>query len=182
LFAYLVCKFTNFIPPTIPVAAIWLLESPQAAALVATHNSDNIRKKNQYNRVAYLTEANTSEPAATHAPSPPHKLQKIGKPSMQTETIRQLPEYAALTRARKKIMWPLSIAVIVAYFALILAIAFEPAMLGNPIGNGVTSIGMVLGLGIILFCMVITGIYVYYANRVLEPLTQAIIKKAGGKV
>ncbi|HSC69615.1 MAG TPA: DUF485 domain-containing protein [Cellvibrio sp.] len=100
---------------------------------------------------------------------------------MQTESIRQLPEYAALTRARKKIMWPLSLAVIVAYFALILTIAFEPAALGKPIGDGVTSIGILLGLGIILFCMMITGIYVYYANRVLEPLTQAIVKKAGGK-
>lgn len=100
---------------------------------------------------------------------------------MHAETIRQLPEYAALTRARKKIMWPLSLAIIVAYFALILTIAFEPAALGNPIGDGVTSIGMVLGLSVIIFCMVITGIYVYYANRVLEPLTKAIVKKAGGQ-
>ncbi|WP_082191361.1 DUF485 domain-containing protein [Cellvibrio sp. pealriver] len=99
---------------------------------------------------------------------------------MQTETIRQLPEYAALTRARKKIMWPLSLATIIAYFALILTIAFHPTTLGQPIGDGVTSIGMVLGLGVIVFCLLITGIYVYYANRVLEPLTQAIVKKAGG--
>lgn len=98
---------------------------------------------------------------------------------MHTETIRQLPEYAALTRARKKIMWPLSLATIVAYFALILTIAFNPTALGNPIGAGVTSIGVVLGLGVILFCMVITGIYVYYANRVLEPLTRAIVQKVG---
>jgi uncharacterized membrane protein (DUF485 family) len=101
---------------------------------------------------------------------------------MHTETIRQLPEYAALTRARKKIMWPLSLATIVAYFALILTIAFDPASLGNPIGDGVTSIGMVLGLGVILFCMVITGIYVFYANRVLEPLTRAIVQKAGAQL
>lgn len=100
---------------------------------------------------------------------------------MQIETIRQLPEYAALTRARKKIMWPLSLATIIVYFALILTIAFNPASLGNPIGDGVTSIGMVLGLGVILFCMVITGIYVYYANRVLEPLTRAIVQKAGAQ-
>ncbi|HSX51283.1 MAG TPA: DUF485 domain-containing protein [Cellvibrio sp.] len=100
---------------------------------------------------------------------------------MQLETIRQLPEYAALTRARKKIMWPLSLATIAAYFALILTIAFYPTTLGTPIGSGVTTIGMVLGLGVILFCMLITGIYVYYANRVLEPLTQAIVAKAGGK-
>ena len=95
------------------------------------------------------------------------------------ELIRQLPEYAELTRARKKIVWPLSIAVIAAYFALILAIAFSPASLGAPIGNGVTSIGVALGLGIIVYCMVITGIYVTYANRVIEPLTRAIAKKAG---
>ncbi|HCS65618.1 MAG TPA: DUF485 domain-containing protein [Cellvibrio sp.] len=100
---------------------------------------------------------------------------------MHIETIRQLPEYAALTRARKKIMWPLSLATIIAYFALILTIAFDPESLGNPIGDGVTSIGMVLGLGVIIFCMVITGIYVYYANRVLEPLTRAIVQKAGAQ-
>ena len=99
---------------------------------------------------------------------------------MQPETIRQLPEYASLTRARKKIMWPLSLATIAIYFALILTIAFHPSTLGMPIGDGVTSIGMVLGLSVILLCMVITGIYVYYANRVLEPLTKAIVQKAGG--
>lgn len=100
---------------------------------------------------------------------------------MQTEAIQQLPEYAALTRARKKIMWPLSLATIVVYFALILTIAFHPTTLGMPISDGVTSIGMVMGLGVILFCMVITGIYVSYANRVLEPLTKAIVQKAGGQ-
>jgi uncharacterized membrane protein (DUF485 family) len=94
------------------------------------------------------------------------------------EQIRQLPEYIALTRARKKIIWPLSTVIITAYFALVLSIAFTPKSLGIPIGNGVTSLGVLLGLSIIFLCFIITGIYVSYANRVLEPLTQAIIKKA----
>ncbi|MES2674938.1 MAG: DUF485 domain-containing protein [Pseudomonadota bacterium] len=97
----------------------------------------------------------------------------------QTEKIRQMPEYIALTQARKKIVWPLSIATIVAYFALILTIAFAPQVLGNAVGDGVTSIGIILGLGIIFLCLVITGIYVAYANRVIEPLTRAIVRKAG---
>jgi uncharacterized membrane protein (DUF485 family) len=95
------------------------------------------------------------------------------------EQIRQLPEYVELTRARKKIVWPLSIAVIAAYFALILTIAFYPSSLGTPLGNGVTSVGIALGLSVIIYCMIITGIYVAYANRVIEPLTRAIAKKAG---
>ena len=98
---------------------------------------------------------------------------------MQSDEVRRLPEYTALTRARKIIVWPLSLANIVAYFALVLMIAFKPAALGTPIGEGVTSIGMVLGLGIILFCMVLTGVYVHYANTVLEPLERAIREKAG---
>ena len=97
----------------------------------------------------------------------------------QPDHIKQLPEYIALTRARKRIVWPLSIAIIGAYFALVLAMAFSPASLGTPIASGVTSIGITLGLGIIVFCMIITGIYVIYANRVIEPLTRAIVKKAG---
>lgn len=99
---------------------------------------------------------------------------------MHSDAVRRLPEYQALTRARKRIMWPLSLATIVVYFALILAIAFYPAALGTPIADGVTSVGMVLGLGVILFCMVITGIYVHYANSVLEPLARVVRQRAGG--
>lgn len=97
----------------------------------------------------------------------------------QTEKIRQMPEYIALTQARKKIVWPLSIATIIAYFSLVLTIAFAPQVLGNSVGDGVTSVGIVLGLGIIFLCLIITGIYVAYANRVIEPLTRAIVQKAG---
>jgi uncharacterized membrane protein (DUF485 family) len=93
--------------------------------------------------------------------------------------IREMPEYIALTRARKRIIWPLATIVIVAYFALILTIAFAPAALGAPIGAGVTSLGVVVGLGIILLCLVVTGIYVYYANHVIEPLSRAVVQKAG---
>ena len=95
------------------------------------------------------------------------------------EQIRALPEYIALTRARKKIVWPLSLIIIAAYFALILTIAFAPSALGTPIGEGVTSVGIALGLGVILLCFLLTGIYVYYANTVIEPLTKKIVQKAG---
>jgi uncharacterized membrane protein (DUF485 family) len=96
----------------------------------------------------------------------------------QTEKIRALPEYIALTQARKKIVWPLSAAVMLVYFSLVVTIAFAPQSLGKPVGDGVTSIGVVLGLGVIFFCLLVTGIYVFYANRVIEPLTKTITQKA----
>lgn len=95
------------------------------------------------------------------------------------DQIQHLPEYLALTRARRTITWSLSILVIMVYFALILLIAFAPVSLGEPLGAGVTSIGIVLGLGVILFCFLVTGFYVYYANHILEPLANAVKEKAG---
>ncbi len=104
------------------------------------------------------------------------------RPSLLTpEQIHQLPEYAALTRARNKMVWPLSALVILIYFALILTIAFAPQSLGHAIGSGVTSIGMVIGLAVIVFCLAVTGFYVHYANTVLEPLNEAIHRKLEGK-
>lgn len=100
---------------------------------------------------------------------------------LSPEQIRQLPEYSALTQARKKILVPLSIIIILAYFALVLAIGFFPQSLGISLWGGTTSVGVGLGLGLILLCFVITGIYVRYANRVLEPLIHQIQTKAGDK-
>lgn len=97
------------------------------------------------------------------------------------DQIRQMPEYLELTQARKKILVPLSIAIIFAYFSLILAIGFYPQSLGTSLAGGTTSIGVALGLGLILFCFVITGIYVTYANRVLEPLVKKIQDKSRGE-
>lgn len=93
------------------------------------------------------------------------------------DQVQHLPEYLTLTRARRRITWLLSAIIIVVYFALILLIAFNPAALGAPIGSGVTSIGIVLGLAVICICFLITGFYVYYANNVLAPLAKAVTDK-----
>ncbi len=46
------------------------------------------------------------------------------------------------------------------------------------IGNGVTTLGVPLGFGVIVFTIVITGIYVRRANGRYDALTQAILKDA----
>lgn len=93
--------------------------------------------------------------------------------------IRDLPEYHALMKAKGRVGWILSLSVIIVYFALILAIAFFPASLGAPIGSGVTSIGVVLGLFVIFFCFIVTGYYVHFANTKLEPLNKALLDRVG---
>ncbi|AJR22679.1 MULTISPECIES: DUF485 domain-containing protein [Sphingobium] len=75
------------------------------------------------------------------------------------------PRYARLVARRAKIGWLLSAIIFFAFVGYLLLIAFDKALLGMPVGPGVTSIGIPVGLGLILLAIALTGVYVAYANR-----------------
>lgn len=79
----------------------------------------------------------------------------------------------ALKRARTRMAWMLSTTVVVVHLAIIVLIAITPGA-HDTSGANTTFIGVVLGVGVIAMGFIVTGIYVYYANRVLEPLTRAV--------
>ena len=64
------------------------------------------------------------------------------------------------------------------YYGYIALIAFDKSFLAQPIGQGVTSLGIPIGMGVIVFTIVITGIYVRRANGEFDTLTQDILKDA----
>ena len=99
---------------------------------------------------------------------------------LTSKQIQAMPEYQALKEARRKIIVPLALVVVTAYFLLILTIGFFPQSLGASFAGGVMSIGIAAGFGLILLCFIVTGIYVNYANKKIEPLVQAITQKAKG--
>ena len=63
---------------------------------------------------------------------------------------------------------------LVAYFGYVALIAFDKAVLARPIGGGVTSLGIPVGVGVILLAIVLTGIYVRRANSEFDPLVKAL--------
>ena len=63
---------------------------------------------------------------------------------------------------------------LVVYFGYVALIAFDKAVLARPIGGGVTSLGIPVGLGVILLAILLTGIYVRRANREYDPLVKAL--------
>lgn len=89
-------------------------------------------------------------------------------------------EYKELISTRKKVTRPLAFLMLAVYYIYILVIAFAPDILAKPIGDGPTTLGILIGLGIILFSFVITGIAVHFANTRLEPLTEKLHLKADG--
>lgn len=84
------------------------------------------------------------------------------------DTLEQDPRYAALVRDRSRFAWLLSILMFAAFLGYIGLIAFDKAALAAPIGGGITSLGIPVGIGLILFAILLTGLYVWRANRVYD--------------
>ena len=94
------------------------------------------------------------------------------------EKVERDPEFLALVRRRSAFAWTLSLLMIAIYFGFILVVAFAPKLLGTPIGDGVTTIGIPLGLGVILAAFVLTGLYVRRANTEFDTMTRSIVERA----
>ena len=94
------------------------------------------------------------------------------------EKIKNHPKYAQLKSQRNRFGWTLSILMLVVYYGYIALIAFDKAFLAQPIGAGVTTLGIPLGMGVIVFTIVITGIYVSRANSQYDALTKDILEDA----
>ena len=67
---------------------------------------------------------------------------------------------------------------VLAWLGFILLVAFNKPFLATRLGEGVTTVGMPIGLGVILFTVVITAIYVRRANAEFDALSDAIVKGA----
>ena len=88
------------------------------------------------------------------------------------------PKYHELRRKRNFFGWSLTALMLVVYYGYIALIAFNKPFLAQPIGAGVISLGIPIGLGVIIFTVVITGIYVRRANGEYDRLTAEILEEA----
>jgi uncharacterized membrane protein (DUF485 family) len=92
------------------------------------------------------------------------------------DKIQSHPKYLELKRKRNSFGWLLTILMMVVYYGYIALIAFDKPFLAQRIGDGVMSLGVPIGLGVIIFTVVITAIYVRRANGEFDDLTAAILK------
>lgn len=88
------------------------------------------------------------------------------------------PEFQALQRRRGRYIWTLSLLMFCAFFAFILVIAFSPALLAIPLGpDTVITLGIPIGVAIILLGFLLTGVYVYRANGEFDQANAAIVAR-----
>ena len=93
--------------------------------------------------------------------------------------IQNDPNYKALVSERSSFGWILAIVTLVLYYGYIAIVAFSPATIGIKLAGNIT-VGLVLGVGLIVASIVLTGIYVLRANSRYDQLTQAIVQAVSG--
>jgi uncharacterized membrane protein (DUF485 family) len=99
--------------------------------------------------------------------------------SDRLEAIARDPRYRELVQRRGRFTTLLTATMLIVYFGFILLIAFDKALLARPIGDGVTSLGIPVGLGVILVAILLTGLYVRRANHEYDDRIAALRGETG---
>jgi uncharacterized membrane protein (DUF485 family) len=94
------------------------------------------------------------------------------------QRVLKNPKYHELKSKRSTFGWTLTWAMMIVYYGFIALIAFDKSFLAQKLGTGVTTVGIPIGFGVIVFTVVITAIYVRRANSEFDDLTAEITKAA----
>jgi uncharacterized membrane protein (DUF485 family) len=106
------------------------------------------------------------------------QIAPTGEPQMANDYERVLrnARFQELVHQRSTFAWTLSIAMLVIYFGFVLLVAFAKPFLATKVGGGVTSLGIILGLAVIVSAFVLTGVYVQRANSRFDELTRDLTR------
>ncbi len=92
--------------------------------------------------------------------------------------IKNNPAFIELERKRNSFSWTLAALMLVIYMGFIFLVAFDKAIVSQPIGSGVMTLAFPLGLGVIVIAVVLTGIYVARANTTFDRLTREVVQQS----
>jgi uncharacterized membrane protein (DUF485 family) len=109
---------------------------------------------------------------ATRVPETDHPVldHEPERPGLEPRRVGDSDDAALEAVAAKRLRMALALtgAMLVVYFGFILLIAFAKGFMSNRITEGL-SVGMALGVLVILSTWALTWVYVSWANRVYEP-------------
>jgi uncharacterized membrane protein (DUF485 family) len=95
-----------------------------------------------------------------------------------TSRIASDPKYQQLVASRTRFGWTLTVLMLLVYYGFILLVAFGKPLLSQRISDGVMTLGIPLGFGVIVFTVLITGLYVRRANSEFDSLADQAVKGA----
>lgn len=96
----------------------------------------------------------------------------------QVKRVLENPKFQQMVSSKAKLSWSLTVLMLIVYVGFMLLVGYNKEFLTQTIGSeGVTTIGIPLGLGIILLSFVLCGVYSYIANNKLDKLNAEAMKE-----
>ena len=95
------------------------------------------------------------------------------------EQVQASPEFAELRSRLRRFVFPMSAAFMLWYLGYVLLASYAPQVMAIPV-LGHINVGIVVGLLQFVSTFVITGLYVRYADRQLDPVAEAIRTRMEG--
>ena len=88
------------------------------------------------------------------------------------------PDFKDLVARKNRISSILTVLTLIIYYGFILLIAFKRDLFASKTAGNVT-LGVFLGIGVIIACFLLTGVYVRWANRNYDAMVDRLKQKAG---
>ncbi|TXJ07886.1 MAG: DUF485 domain-containing protein [Acinetobacter sp.] len=95
----------------------------------------------------------------------------------QVKRILANPKFKQMVSKKATLSWILTAIMLFIYVGFMLLVGYNKEFLMTSVSGGVTTIGIPLGLGIIVLSFVLCGVYSYIANHTLDQLTEDALKE-----
>ena len=91
------------------------------------------------------------------------------------------PEFQKMARQKSLLGWSFTVIMFTVYVVYILFIGLDPHAFGKPVSDGsVTTWGIYVGLFVIFFSILITGVYIFIANGKFDKMTRGVVRDVMG--
>ena len=95
----------------------------------------------------------------------------------QVEQILQNPKFKEMVARKSRLSWTLTAIMLFVYVGFMLLVGYNKEFLMSSVGGGVTTLGMPLGLSIIVLSFILCGVYSYIANNKLDALNEEAMRE-----
>ena len=94
--------------------------------------------------------------------------------------VQASPEFQDLRNRLRRFVFPMSALFLIWYFAYVLLGAFAHDFMATKVWGNI-NVGVLIGIGQFISTFLITGLYVRFANRELDPRAAAIRERLEGQ-
>ncbi|WP_457626222.1 DUF485 domain-containing protein [Persephonella sp.] len=99
----------------------------------------------------------------------------------ELKKILQDSEFQSLIKKVTTVSLIFTAAIMIVYYSFILLLAYGKEFLSRPLSEGsATTVGIPIGIGVIIAAWVLTGLYVYWANKDYDPMVKKLREKFRG--